>query len=126
MAELAQSAPHRDGVFPVVGGTGIEWVGGANESSRFDPGDIRRLASGEVAPGSQVIVDLREGALVHHEVDEFLGFTVRSVAPHNIVGLEQSGGFVDPLLNVNGSGRGLGGGVSLVKSHRHNRSWVVV
>ena len=76
VTEFAQGGAHGGRVFPVVGGTGIEGVRGANESSRFDPGNIGGLAPREVAPWSHIVVEFRQGALVHHEVDEVLGFAL--------------------------------------------------
>ena len=103
--ELGHVGAHLVRGAPVVGGSGVFGIVGADERAVLDPGDVGRVGVGPVAVRTLGLVEPGERA----RGDQLRGQPVvllgRAVAPVDRVGLQHCGPLVDPVLESLVAGR---------------------
>ena len=92
----AQRRPHLGRGRPIVGGTGVVLIHGAYERPILDPADVGRMRAREKRVRTLLWVEADEGSGVHHRLAKPVVFPLRSVAPHDLVGLAQRRHLFDP------------------------------
>ena len=70
--ELLELAAHDEGVFPVIGGTGVVFRERADEGAVFDAGDVVGGGAGVEAARPEVFVEGEEGAGFDEEIADVL------------------------------------------------------
>ncbi len=113
-----QLLAHDEGVFPVVGGTGVVFGEGADVGAVFDAGYVIRGGAGVEAAGPERGVKGGEGAGFDEAILEPGVFGVGTVEPVDASGLAQVGHLFDPADEV-AVGGWRGGGLRRSELGRH-------
>ena len=94
-------------VRPVVCGSSVLFLFGADERTRLNAGHVRRLGARKERVGTLLIVQTSEHACFDHEVGQAIPFFFGTIDKLNFFGFCQSGNPAHPLDNTFGSaGRG--------------------
>ena len=86
------------GRHPVVVGTGVVALAGADEGQVFDARHVLRIGAVQIAPGVGVLVEFDEGAVCQHPRDQVAVLGLAAVAPVDAVGFGQGGDLVHPVV----------------------------
>ena len=100
-----QQLAHLGRGHPVVGRAGVFLAGAADVSAVFDPGDVARIAGGEVAAGTKLGVELLHRSCGHQLGAQTVVLGLRTVAPVHIGGVGEGGdlghpGFQSAVLQI--------------------------
>ena len=88
--------PHLRRRGPIVGGTGIVFVDGADEGAILDAANVGRMRAGEVAVRTLLRVEPDERSRIDHHLAKPVVFLLRSVHPHDLIRLAQRRHLVNP------------------------------
>ena len=94
--QLLQLLAHLEGILPVVGRTGVVLRKRADERPVLDARDVARVRARVVTARPQLLVQLDEGAALHHLRAELVIFLLRAIHPMDRRGLGQLGHLLHP------------------------------